>query len=239
MIEPKLVQPVHIDAFAVPISFFFLGEQSRDMNKQMVSDIYKERDTSNYKMSRSGMGIWQSTIDLEKKYKVFSEFKDSIKSIVFGTLQKVGFGGDIDSYIKIEEFWANIDETPYGYNTPHIHGVGSTAYAGVYYPSSGIQDGKHLSDNEHLGELKNDIEASNRPKPGSLVFLDPGGNAKSLIGPDREDFKRYPYYSLPICITPREGTLVLFPAYLMHYVTPTEKDNFTRISVAFSVNIKR
>lgn len=239
MIEPRLVQPMHLDLFPVPVSVFNLGEQSREMNKQMIDDIMKEKNTSSYNILRSGINVWQSDYDLERRYEVFAQFKKDITPLVHQTLQRVGYGGNLDSYMKIEEFWANVDDTPHGFTAPHIHGVGNTAYAGVYYPTSGILNGKSLSENEHLGEPKNILEASSRPKPGAIVFLDPGGNTKSLVMPHREDFKRYPYYGLPFCITPREGTLVLFPAYLMHYVTPVEQENFTRISVAFSVSIMR
>jgi hypothetical protein len=49
---------------------------------------------------------------------------------------------------------------------------------------------------------------------------------------------RYPYYGLEICIEPREGLLVLFPQWLQHLVTPTEKEGFIRTSVAFNINMK-
>jgi len=239
MIDLRLIQSINLDLFPVPVTVIQLGEQSREMNKKIIEAIMEEKNNSEYKILRSGINVWQSKYDLEKRYDIFAALKERFSELIKPALNRAGFSNDISSYLEVEEFWANVDETSYGFTAPHIHGVGNTAYAGVYYPTSGLKNGKSISEDENLNTPKDILEASSRPKPGSLVLMDPGMNTKSLVMPHRDDFRRYPYYGLPFCITPREGTLVLFPAYLMHYVSPVEQDDFTRISIAFSVNIKR
>ena len=227
------------DLFPTPFNIFQLGESSRELNKKLYNAVIRERKIhGDNDLLRSGINVWQSRFGIEKDYGVFDEFKAIISELTTPVLENMGFGGDVKSYVKLDDFWANVDETPYGYNTPHFHGCGNTVLSGVYYPTSGIHNGVLLSEKQDLDEPAT-IEASSRPKPGSIVFMDPAHNVKAQVFPFRHDFKRYPYYGLEICIEPKEGTLILFPQYVTHYVAPTEKENFLRMSIAFNVNLIR
>ena len=66
--------------------------------------------------------------------------------------------------------------------------------------------------------------------PGSLVLKDPSGTAKRQVKSGLVDQR---YYSTNFSVVPRESLLVLFPAYMEHYVTPTI-DNSKRYSISFA-----
>ncbi|WP_157814459.1 putative 2OG-Fe(II) oxygenase [Achromobacter spanius] len=71
------------------------------------------------------------------------------------------------------------------------------------------------------------------PKDGSgqLALMDPRGP----IGRGGFAVPRHPLVSI---IQPREGDLIMFPRYLMHYTTPNT-DNITRRVIAGSVKYER
>ena len=150
-------------------------------------------------------------------------------------IARAGLQGNLDEQLDLNGIYANINDKAYASHLPHIHGFGDSIFIGVYYPSSGILNGKHVSDNQDLNQAPN-IYASSRPNPGDIMFIDPAANTKKQV--ISSNMKRYPYYSLDMCVTPREGLLLLAPHYMSHLVTPTEKDNFDRISISFDVRLK-
>jgi hypothetical protein len=227
---------INLDLFAIPISIINLGEDSRKINADILEQIILIKDNE-ISQRRTGVGVWQSSVGIEEKYSFFSTLSNYFFSQSLSYLNKVGLTGDIASYMKCENFWINYNNSPYAYHPPHIHGTGNTMFSGVYYPSSGILNDEHISKNQNLNDPI-EIISSGQPKPGSLVFLDPVSALKSQVYPNGK-LNKYPYYGLEICITPREGTLVLFPHYLQHLVTPTETTGLIRMSIAFNINIIR
>lgn len=223
------VNQYNMDIFAVPISVTNFGEESRDLNKQLLYDcerIYEDEQTE----QRTGIGVHQSKTGLETKYDSFQRLQKIISSASKDTVQR---GGTQSSNVQATGFWININTDPCAYNMPHSHSF-SYMWTGVYFPTSGFDNNHEISSDQDLDEFT-EILSSSKPNPGSLVLLDPNEHTKSGIA-DRNT-SRYPYWGNPICITPREGTLVIFPSYLPHMVTPTCKDHFKRISIAFMVEI--
>ena len=149
-------------------------------------------------------------------------------------MQSVGMV-DPDNNCEVDGLWFNYNNNPSAYHIPHIHGAGKTLFSGVYYPSSGILDGKELSDDQDLNVDVN-FETSLEIKSGSIVLLDPSFVARTAVLSDK--IRRKPYYLQQVCLEPKAGTLLLFPAYLPHYVVPTQKDNLERFSLVFSINKK-
>jgi len=231
-----MLRDINLDLFPTPFSIINFGESSRELNKKILDMIFEEKETSKSQL-RTGVGVWQSPPGLEQKYDIFTELKSLFFNRSKFTLSKAGFKDNIESYLEIGDFWVNYNDSPYAYHTPHIHGTGQAVFSGVYYPSSGILNGEHLSAKQDLN-ANPVIESSGQPKPGNIVFLDPAAAIKGQVYPG-EHLNRYPYYGLEICIEPREGLLVLFPQWLQHLVTPTEKEGFIRTSLAFNINMKR
>jgi hypothetical protein len=229
---------LELDLFAVPFMLTTLGEKSRQLNKKLIKDLHEDRNVNPEAPLRTGVHVWQSKFAIEKRYESFSNLVNIIFSTCEPTLRKAGFTGDLSSYMECIDLWGNINENPYAYHTPHFHGHGHTVFTGIYYPSSGVLDGVNISDSENLDELTK-IEATSRPKPGSVVFMDPAANVKRQVYPLGDKLNRYPYYSMDIAVTPKESTLLLAPHYVSHYVVPTEKPGLTRYSIPFSINLKR
>ena len=103
------------------------------------------------------------------------------------------------------EGWINING-PGDYNMPHYH-PGNT-WSGVYYIRTGSA-------------------VPNCPTSGRIEFLDPRTRCEAL-GP-RDGVR----HSGSIWIAPVEGTLLIFPSYLEHYVHPYHGAG-ERITLAFN-----
>lgn len=232
------MQQVELDLFPVPVTVMTLGEQSRAMNQKIIVDLEDDKFHNYEAPLRSSVNVWQSNFTLENRYDTFQYLQDYFFELSKPTLHRAGFQGNLNDYMICEDFWGNINESPWGFHTPHYHGHGKTVFSGVYFPSSGVLDGKNLSDDQNLDELV-ELTATSTPPAGAIVFMDPSINIKRQVFPLGDKLKRYPYYGLELCIVPKEGTLVLFPHYVTHYVTPTEKFNFKRYSIPFSINLKK
>ena len=198
--------------------------------------MYQEKELNPSSPQRSNIGGWQNTNILDVYYPEFREILNQFFPIVEPTIRRAGMTGDIRSQIKIEGTWANITDNPHSYHLPHFHGFGNSIFNAVYYPSSGFQDGEPVSKFQNLDDPVN-VYASSTPNPGDIAFMDPAVNIKRQVYTNA--FNRYPYYGLEICVTPREGVLILAPHYLTHFVVPTEKPGFTRHSITFDINLKR
>lgn len=106
--------------------------------------------------------------------------------------------------IYITSAWANINDNKSACNVPHVHG---DTFSGVVY-------------------LKSPTNS------GNLVIENPFSNflwqAHELVK-DKNKFT-----SNCIQFTPAEGTFLLWPSYLKHYVTPNQHDE-ERISLNFNL----
>ncbi len=217
-------------AFPIPISYATLGEESRALNAILLKDIF---DSVNGKPTqlRSGVGVRQTIGSLEEQYESFKELKEIIEEVSRGIVEYSKSGG---SKISVEAFWANVNNDPFAFHMPHSHTV-KYMFTGVYFPSSGISKGVHLSSRQNLDEPVV-LQSKSQPDPGSLVLLDPLEFVKNAISIG--ETSRYPFFGHPISVTPKEATLVIFPSYLPHMVTPTKDPNLTRVSIAFNLSVE-
>lgn len=220
-----------IHAFPSPMAYMTLGEESRLLNAAImndVNDILNEQQTKN----RSGYGVSQSRLGLEKRFTPIQELKYIVDNI-FNNGASNFFGIESDQNVNSCKFWLNHNTSSSAFHMPHTHNL-SDLISGVYFPSSGIQDGIELSDNQNLDEEV--LIKTGRTDDGDIVFTDVITARGSMIGSSK--VVRYPFYGSPICVTPRAGTLLLFASWMPHMVAPTRKENFTRTSIAFAVNVK-
>ena len=219
-----------IDAFPIPISVGTLGEDSRELNKRLCEDAEKAFLEVEVE-ERTGVGIEQTVSGLEKSYPSFSVLSQILteysKEIILST-------GTQNTDIRSEFFWVNRNTNKSAFHMPHSHQLDGYMWTGVYFPSSGWLNEEPISANQNLDELV-PIQSKTQPNPGDLTLLDPLQFVKTGVATKRT--ARYPYWGNPICITPKEGTVVLFPTYLPHLVTPTEQDDFKRLSIAFYVRV--
>lgn len=117
-----------------------------------------------------------------------------------------GASGEVSGKLELHA-WANVSRRG-AYNKIHSHpGHG---WSGTYYVDLG----------------HNDPGASDS---GLIEFIDPRVGADMVEIPGAPFGRKYR-------ITPEPGMLLLFPAWLQHYVNPFAGDG-ERISIAFNVNI--
>ena len=224
------VQQRAMDLFPIPVSVGTLGEQSRGLNERLIEDTWRAMEEMPIE-ERTGIGIRQTMSYMEKNYQ---SFKDLATIITEYSKPFIKATGTHNTDINAEWFWVNVNQNPSAFHMPHGHQLDGYMWTGVYFPTSGILNGKNIEDDEDLDVMTN-IESRSQPHPGDLTFLDPLQCTKTGAATKRTD--RYPYWGNPMCITPKAGTIVMFPTYLGHLVTPTEKENLTRISIAFYVRV--
>lgn len=198
-----------IDAFAIPI-FHDTLDISSDVNDVLWETVIKHEQTQD----RSGKNVKQTNLGLEQQYACFA----SLASIITNwSREKIIATGSDPELGEAMSFWANYINKPYSFHMPHAHTVNGFMWTGVYFPK---------------GDPDEVLESSNLPKPGSLVLMDPLGAMKTSMASNKTQL--WPYWGNPICIQPKESTVVIFPSYLSHMVTPTET-NEERMSIAFSI----
>ena len=126
---------------------------------------------------------------------------------------------DMNNFNIGSEGWININETG-SLHFPHTHG-GST-FSGVFYVKVPVT--KKINDN--------DIN-----KPGFLEFLDPRNDVTGFaLG--IQDLKDSMTFKQQMLVKPKEGTLLIFPAWLKHWVYPNT-NNEERISLSFNTLLKK
>lgn len=220
--------------FPVPITIANFGEDAKDMNESLISDIFSEQAMIPESANRSAINGWQSDGNMEEKYESFSLLAGNIKKVIYSILPKYGFDFefDYDNVFECNKLWANVLTEKHSYHIPHIHGTGETLFSGVYYPTSGLtKQHEDFYPNEDYSDVE--IRASSVPDSGDLVLFDPAAAIKRQVIPNF--VKRYPYYGSEICIKPKKSSLIIFPNYLTHMVSPITETNFIRLSISFSL----
>jgi len=108
----------------------------------------------------------------------------------------------------INHLWININPKS-GFNRPHIHT--DCVMSGAYYVSVG-------------------------DKKGDILFKNPASNLQYHLQDQFVD-NYNAVSSANWTVTPKEGQLLLFPAWLEHYVEPNLNDE-DRISISFNIAVK-
>lgn len=221
---------MNLDLFSIPVSVGTFGESSRELNKALLEDSEKAFLEVEVE-ERTGIGIEQTISGLEKSYKSFNTLAQLITQYATPIISD---RGTRNTDISAEFFWANRNTSKSAFHMPHAHQLDGYMWTGVYFPTSGFMNGEPVSNGENLDEITN-ITSSTQPDPGALTLMDPLHFVKTGVASKKTD--RYPYWGNPIVIPPKEGTIVMFPTYLPHLVTPTLKEDFYRLSIAFYVRV--
>jgi hypothetical protein len=218
------------ELFPTPFGFANFGEAARELNKILVKNIDEEMEkfqpeTERRTFAKNECG-WQSKHGLEYHYESFKTLGDIIGSCIGPVLIQSGIKEDYANKLVVKNLWANVIFAPGGFSEPHIHGSGNILWTGVYYPHG---DEKNL-DSFDVDEY---IFGSSQPGSGRLIIRDPAFVTKSLIKV-KTHTKHRKYYGSPVSVIPRQSLLVMFPAWLEHYVQPVT-DNTKRYSISFGI----
>lgn len=193
--------------FASPIFTFQIADWEA-LNKALLTDILAYRAQSEG-MRRSNQHGWHSDTDFFRRPEAsFRALAQQINAAVVAATRQVSPGLDLDNRAFMYQGWINVNERG-AYNTPHTHP--GYEWSGSYY-----------------------VKVPPPPsgtRSGSIEFIDPRGSVNQMEG------LHSLHFAPKIRKSPREGTLLLFPSYLRHWVYPNEQDEI-RVSIAFNARNK-
>ncbi len=187
----------------------FVSVNQLDVDNQAIIDwCYRRYNICPQPKIKGG---WQSTpfdISVIDDPAVIA-LKDAINKDVLTVRHELGISADVEH--RFSNFWININE-PGNFlldsNTPHVHPA--CFLSCVYYPK---------------GELNS----------GDLYLLSPFNGVVERI-PYAHLERSTGYCDTRWSIKPEPGKLVIFPSWLMHWVTPNYS-NDDRISIAFNISL--
>lgn len=178
---------------------------------QRLRELILQRAEEGGGLVKSNVGGWHSATD-------FLRWQDAAPGALFELV-----AGAVKDYAAVErrvdatalelsvtaEAWANVARRG-DYNKPHVHP--NSNISGVYYVDCGDAPDNH-------------------PNSGVIEFLDPRQRPGMFETEGTVPFDAYR-------VRPQAGLLLLFPAWLYHYVHPYQ-GNAPRISVAFNITIQK
>ena len=148
----------------------------------------------------------------EKGYQsqhMYGEEKETVIRPVLSKILKESVCNILDAELTLMIYWININGKG-AYNKRHNHP--GSAFSGVYY----VECPKNC---------------------GQIIFHNPHGfTAFDELSAYKQDIIQNGYQHQAIGIDPKAGTLILFPAYLMHGVQENESDE-ERISISFNCHV--
>lgn len=217
-------------SFASPISIVNYGNEVKELNKQLIKDIDDDLEEQIRRGSFRG-DVAQTFLCLEDRYESFNVLKNILRPAVSKAM--IDYGYDelfVEGNTELKSIWGNRCESG-GWSLPHWHGNGNTLWSGVYYPV-GFDDPEDLDDFT-LSDYVFDWEAPDDGR-GCLIIEDPALFVKVQVGPYYpKHLSRPSHFTLRKYVKPREGLLVLFPAWQNHSVSPTTRK---RYSISFAVD---
>lgn len=171
--------------------------------------LERERDTAG--LARSNVGGWHSPPDFLRWGG--SEPDELFQRVVIGVKDYLAAERRIDAAsleLRLSaEAWANVGRSG-SYAKPHVHP--NSNLSAVYYVDAG------------------DVPADGS-QSGAIEFLDPRGRPNMFATEGTVKFDAYR-------VMPKRGLLLLFPAWLYHYVHPYQ-GHTPRICVAFNITIQK
>lgn len=173
-----------------------------------IADVILAREKKDKGIGRSNKGGWHSDVDLLAWPEL--EFADLADTFRSAVTHMIAATSQkLRFNIDLRlTAWANVSRSG-DFNTPHIHP--QNHWSGVYYV------------------LAPDFSEDRIKRAGNIEFQDPRGPVTMLKSPGQAD---------SMSLTPRQGSILLFPSWLYHWVNPFSIDTM-RISIAFNAQIRK
>lgn len=199
--------------FTFLFSTLVLQRQLEDVEllNQGLHDLISARAQSDQGVTKSNVGGWHSATDfLRWDGPLPAELFRRVASAVkdYAAIERRVDAAALDLTVTAEA-WANVARTG-NYAKPHVHP--NSNVSGVYY----VDAGDSPTEQSHSGVLE---LMDPRQRPGMF---------------ETEGTVPFDGYR----IVPKTGTLLLFPAWLYHYVHPYQGTR-PRVSVAFNFTIQK
>jgi len=196
----------HRQHFGIPV--FATKLPAYDHHRQGLLDFFDVlRGERGDRVHRSNQGGWHSE---ENLYQLDNENTQWLaKRIVQIAAQGIKEVAKTDVKVQMVAMWANINEAG-DWNAPHHHLPAD--WSGVFWAKTEIEK------RDKRGKKDKKV------RDGDLLLFDPLPMARR--------FRR----ASTISFQPKDGTLLLFPSYLMHMVAPHMTDE-PRVSVSFNLRV--
>lgn len=195
------------DLFVTPL-FTFTLEGFEDLNRRLMADIAALRQQSPGIRASNQHG-WHSERDFFTRSETsFLELKRHIFTAMGAAVSSLNPSLERSRMTVQAQGWINVSERG-AFNAPHDHP--HYLLSGVYYVKVPVHDPKDSRGRSGAIEFMDSRGLSLQAKPQELYL----GNAKQRI-------------------RPVEGSLLIFPATLSHWVYPHEEDS-ERVSIAFNL----
>ena len=215
-LKPQVLLPFSnpIFSYQIPYDDNFRSELINECTK-----YWHETPTINAAFSSRQVG-WQSEKFLfTTKEPALKKVADFIINCLWTSGKSIAPAMDISQYNLKGHGWINVNEKG-TLHFPHAHG-GSTL-SGAFYvkvPKPETRDSESTS------------------KAGFIEFLDPRNDVTSFANGINELSQSFSLKN-NLLIEPKEGTLLIFPAWLKHWVYPNNEDE-ERISISFNSGFVR
>lgn len=178
-------------------------EDHQTLNQQLVNDIEAHRSEC-VGVDKSNWKGWHSDYDFFRLQRPsFLTLQSNIIEAVKTTTRRLSQNFNLEDYELQAEGWINVLDQG-GLNTPHDHP--GWVWSGCYYVK--VPKG--------MNELS-----------GCIEFLDSRTAIRTLTVDGASCFES------KYRVHPSEGMLLIFPAYLRHWVYPNDSDA-SRITIAFN-----
>lgn len=178
------------------------------LNKALLKEIAKRR-AADGGIKKSNRKGWHSASDLfERKEPAQAALAQQLLRMIAQSTRQVAPEADFTNLELVADGWINVNPTG-GYNSPHDH-VGAF-WSGCYY-----------------AQVPDDVEGQG----GAIEFLSPHKPlpGKALIkGPITAD---------KVSIRPKAGTVLIFPASMVHWVHPNDSAQ-DRVTIAFNGHFRQ
>ena len=125
--------------------------------------------------------------------------------------------------ITIENSWANVNSGNFASNMAHLH------------------SGYHLSGVFYINVPQCDADSKGRKcdgNEGNIMFKDPRNRLFESNSLNKLNFT-FGQFNQALKILPKNGDIILFPAWLHHWVMPSYNSEKERISIAFNINFAK
>ena len=179
-----------------------------DVANQVLAELVLELEAGNAQLTTD----YRNDNLLVADHPAIQWLRDCINRTVLEYFRELGIGYQVDWTVH---GWANVNRLG-DYHDPHNHP--HCYLSGTYYVQVPTERAPLRS--------RKDV------RPGCITFYDPRGPAVNM-GAIRDD----PYVNPEHTIQPKPGDILLWPAFLTHFVHPNLSET-PRISISFNVMLK-
>ena len=109
--------------FPSPLGYVNFGNANKDLNKQLIKDMEKEKeeDVGKNATFKTNQCAWQSLGKMEDRWESFSTLREQITRACVPILKHSGISDMVAPFVDVSNLWGNIIFDAGGFSKPHTH----------------------------------------------------------------------------------------------------------------------